>query len=353
MMLGLGLQMASTGKRGTASGGGFLAGATLDMRFNRARYLGATPASLTVVRAGSLATDLTYTQTTRTSYNGFSSDTLRIDQSGNNRGLLVEESRTQYLGVTDAPATQTTSSLGTGTYTCWCIGGTSVAVAGTTATITGAGSAVPGTPLVFVVTVAGTVTATVTGAVRYFQIENGAFATSYIPNASAAGSTNTRAADSVVLGGASFTTVYGSPSALTLYAQGAIYAAPASSAAVAALASIDDTTSNNRLQLRRTDGSGTPTGSYAVVSGGVVQASLSLPTSATRLKMAARAGLNDFQGAINGSLTVADTAGVLLVSPTQLQFGNGPSLSAANGFIERVAFVRSAYTDAALQAVTL
>jgi hypothetical protein len=112
-------------------------------------------------------------------------------------GYLSEGSRVQYLGVTDTPATQTTASLGTGSYTLWVVGTGNAAVAGATATITGAGTATAGTPVTFTVTVAGTVTVTVTGSLTRFQLENGAFASSYIPNAGAAGTTVTRAADSL------------------------------------------------------------------------------------------------------------------------------------------------------------
>jgi hypothetical protein len=109
-------------------------------------------------------------------------------------GYLSEGSRVQYLGVTDTPATQTTASLGTGTYTLWVVGaGTATSSAGT-ATITGGGAASAGTPNVFTVTVAGTVTVTVSGALTRFQLEKGAFASTYIPNAGAAGTSVTRAA---------------------------------------------------------------------------------------------------------------------------------------------------------------
>lgn len=111
------------------------------------------------------------------------------------KGFLAEGARTQYLGVTDAPATQTTASLGTGAYTLWMDGTGSAAVAGATATITGAGTATDGSPVTFTVTVAGTVTVTVTGSPTRFQIENGTFKSSYIPNAGAAGTTVTRNAD--------------------------------------------------------------------------------------------------------------------------------------------------------------
>jgi hypothetical protein len=108
------------------------------------------------------------------------------------RGLLVEGQRTNYLLNSDTPATQTTGSLSTGSYTLWVVGSGSAEVSADTATITGAGTAMDGTPVNFSVTGAGTVAVTVTGSLTRFQMERGAFASSYIPSAAA---TVTRNAD--------------------------------------------------------------------------------------------------------------------------------------------------------------
>lgn len=110
-------------------------------------------------------------------------------------GSVVEAAATQYLGVTGTPATQTTASLGTGTYTLWCEGtGSCIASAGT-ATITGAAAASAGAPDQFEVTVAGTVTVTVTGSLTTFNLTNTPYQTSYIANAGAAGTSVTRNKD--------------------------------------------------------------------------------------------------------------------------------------------------------------
>lgn len=95
-------------------------------------------------------------------------------------GYLAEGLKTQYFKVSAAPATQTSQSLGTGTYTLWMDGTGSIAVAGNTATITGAGTASAGTDVTFTVTVAGTVDLTVTGSPTRAQLENGPIRTSYI-----------------------------------------------------------------------------------------------------------------------------------------------------------------------------
>lgn len=96
-------------------------------------------------------------------------------------GYLAEGARTNHFIQSDTPATQTSGSLGTGTYTLWVDGSGSIAVAGATATITGAGTATSSSSVTFTVTVAGTVTYTVTGSPTRAQSENGAFRSSYIP----------------------------------------------------------------------------------------------------------------------------------------------------------------------------
>jgi hypothetical protein len=81
---------------------------------------------------------------------------------GSVRTILLEGGATNHFGTSAVPATQTSPSLGTGTYCLWMEGAGSIAVAAGTATITGAGTASAGTPVTFTVTVAGTVTYTPT-----------------------------------------------------------------------------------------------------------------------------------------------------------------------------------------------
>ena len=104
----------------------------------------------------------------------------RFEKVGGYNALLVEPEGTNYFLNSDTPATQTTESLAEGTYTCWIDGTGSATVAANGATITGAGAAVDGTPVTFVVTVAGTVDVTIAGGPTRCQVENSVVPTSYI-----------------------------------------------------------------------------------------------------------------------------------------------------------------------------
>ena len=109
-------------------------------------------------------------------------------------GVMVEPAATNYLLNSDTPATQTTGSLSAGDYILWVVGTGSAAVTAGTATITGGGTATDGTPDLFTVTGAGTVTVTVTGDLDFLQLEAGSFVTSRIPTTA---STVTRPADNI------------------------------------------------------------------------------------------------------------------------------------------------------------
>jgi len=149
---------------------------------------------ITYSRAGT-ATDGSYLDAAGSTYNTYAANVPRI----NSRGLLLEFGVTNYLLNSDAPATQTTASLAVGNNYClWVVGTGSAAVTAGTATITGAGTATAGTYDLFNVTVAGTVTITVTGSLTRFQLEQGSAGrygpSSYVPTTGATASRGTDAA---------------------------------------------------------------------------------------------------------------------------------------------------------------
>lgn len=113
-------------------------------------------------------------------------------------GFLSEEAATNLLGVTETPATQTVT-VGAGQHTLSFYGTGEVVLSGVgTGTLTGTGEANDRVTLTFTAT-AGSLTLTVTGAPKKWQLETGAQATSYFPNAGAVGTTATRAKDNVTI----------------------------------------------------------------------------------------------------------------------------------------------------------
>ena len=100
------------------------------------------PAWITYTRAActssqSCATDGLITDAAGFSYNAYAAN---IPIFYNGQGLEPGNSRNQYLLNSAVPVTQTTGSLGTGTYQFWCIGSGSEMSSAGTATASGLGA---------------------------------------------------------------------------------------------------------------------------------------------------------------------------------------------------------------------
>lgn len=146
---------------------------SIDMYFGAGVYWGLNPTGLAVVRNSSGATDLLWTSAAGTNYNSFAANTLRLTPG---LGALIEPARTNFLLNSTAPATQTTGTLATGTYTLWInCAATSLACTATmsvgTATGCGAAAAAQYVPISFTIAVSGTCTITLAGVAQAFQLE--------------------------------------------------------------------------------------------------------------------------------------------------------------------------------------
>lgn len=144
----------------------------------------------TISRASS-ATDLIPASPSGYAYSTYGSGVARV-VSGT--GILIEGSRTNLFLNSNAPATQDIS-LGTGTFTLWVNGSGSVTCTAGTATGSGFGAASNGVPRTFTITVAGTVTFTVSGSLNFAQVESGPIGSSAIITG---GTSATRAADDII-----------------------------------------------------------------------------------------------------------------------------------------------------------
>lgn len=320
-----------------------LPGAAFDNNFLQNMSFGASGVSssanvITTSRASS-GTDLLPTSASGASFNTFTNNVPRITP---NVGLLSEESRINNLLNSTAPVTQTTASLGTGTYTLWVNGSGSATSSAGSATGSGFGAATNGTPNVFAVSVAGTVTITVSGSLRAFQCELGTFGTSLIVTAAA---TATRAADVVSL---TSPPIFGT--AYSLFAQTTINA-PAAYAAQLSLLEISDGTTGQRALLARSNGSATL---KAGTAGGTGVSIFPAGTFASHSKAAAAFAAGNQSALLDGGAVSTGSAATLPTTPTVVNIGTAPNSGGQlNGYIERIALWPTIrLTDAQLQAIT-
>jgi hypothetical protein len=177
------------------------------------------------------------------------------------------------------------------------------------------------------------------------QLEQGAFATSYIPTTTAAA---TRAADSAVV--TPISSFYNQAEG-TLFAEGS---SGNTNNSLNALLSIDDTTANERIQIRR----GTQFNLLNIVTatGGSPQASLdtSIGTwaSPTEFKKIAYAlKQNDLAVSMGGAAALTDTSATL-PTVTRMVVGFGPNSQYANGHIRRIAYYPRRLSNTLLQQLT-
>ena len=307
-----------------------VAGAALDMDFARNVYVGATLANLTTVRASP-----GMAQRLDGSFVDFAANAPRITD----KGLLVEEVRTNLFLNSAAPVTQTITVASGTAYTVSVYGSGSLTLSGA-----GSGTATQGAPVTFTASTTSltVTTAGLTGSFVNVNVEAGAFATSPIRTTAAAA---TRAMDVVTL-----TPVPGlNQAAGTLYAEGGSFDTVTGSPC---LASLDDATTNERIQVRRLLAGNLNT---IVVDGGVVQASMnSVPVTmplGVPAKNALAYALNDINAASAGFLGVADTAATL-PTVTRMHMANGIGAAPLNGYLQRVAYYPTRLPNADLQALT-
>jgi hypothetical protein len=258
-------------------------------------------------------------------------------------GLLIEEQRTNSFLNSGAPATQSVT-LTAGTYTLWMEGGGSIAVAAGTAVGTGFGTASNGTPVTFTISTGGTVTCTVTGSPSIAQLENGPFATSYIP---AAGAAATRAADVAVV---SSLAGWFNASSGTLLAEYAITGL-GSNLTYGAL-TLDDGTSNNAMVVGYNDQTDAQVAN--IYSGGAFQgvAPTGTVVAGAVYKAALAYEANNSQQAVNGTAAATDTSCVIPTVTLARLGANRGNVSIGNLWLRRTVYYAPRLASATLQAIT-
>lgn len=239
------------------------------------------------------------------------------------------------LGVTDALATATVQNCGNGWYRVSVTRTQAVTTTIQTRIVTqnGANGLYTGN---------GTSGLYVWGA----QLEAGAFPTSYIPTVAA---TVTRSADIASMTGTNFSSWYNAVAG-TLFAQAQL-AAGISATTPAAFISVDDNTSNNRIQLRR-QSPGTIGDLRFVSSGGNFTGTATSGTLLGSNKQIYAATASDQAGAVNGVLMTGITPVTPMPTVTQMQIGQGPNSAVLNGYIQRITYYPTRLPNATLQALT-
>lgn len=263
------------------------------------------------------------------------------------KGLLIEQSRTNLLlnslldgtnlatqSMTVTAAVHTLSFYGTG----------SVALSGThVATVNGLGAYPTRTTLTFTPT-AGSLTLTVTGDVKFANLELGAFATSFIPTA---GATATRNADVATMTGTNFSSWYNATEGSL-----AIETTASANANTVYACISDGSQTANSFYFDNDSGSIrniTFSGSAAV---SVLNLS-SIGTVGASLKLCGAYKLNSFAGSKNAATPVTDSSGAVPVAPNELRIGSSPlnlPQTYVNGYVKKVLYWPQRLINAEVQA---
>ena len=175
------------------------------------------------------------------------------------------------------------------------------------------------------------------------QVELGAFATSVIPTTSA---TATRAADVASITGSNFSSWYNQTEG-AVFAEGLTFGGSSTNC----LVSIDDNTTSNRIQLRRTI-AGPASSLRMVSSGGSIDANLTTGTALGLNKIAAGVAASNQNLASNGILATGITSITPMPVVTQAVIGNGAASTHLNGTIRRLTYWPQRLSNATLQALT-
>lgn len=192
---------------------------------------------------------------------------------------------------------------------------------------------------------AGSVTFTVSGTVKWANLEVGSSPTSFIATAGAAATRNADIATINTL------TPWYNPAEGTIVIEISAMQNTLSSAFPSAFR-FDDGTGNNRIAITRNNA--TTNARISVADGGVSQAAADIGTwtETANVKIALAYKANDFAATINGAVPTTDTSGTVPAVTTLYigtDHGGGSSL---DGWIKKIRYLRSRLTDLQLQDLT-
>ena len=174
------------------------------------------------------------------------------------------------------------------------------------------------------------------------QLEQGAFATSYIPTTTAAA---TRSADSAVV-----TPI----SSFYNQAEGTLFAEGSASADAGALVSADDTTASERIQIRRSVADNRL--NLVCSDNNVSQTSIASSngtwsTSSQIRRVAFAVKTDDLAASMDGASAITDTSATL-PTVTRMVIGFGPNSNYANAHLRKIAYYPKRLSNTLLQQLT-
>lgn len=262
----------------------------------------------------------------------------RIDfdpATGECKGLLIEEARTNVLLNSAIPSTQNVTTTAV-TYTLSFYGTGTITRSGTSSGVLSGAGLSSRVSVTFTPT-AGTLTLTVSGTVLYAQLEVGAFPTSYIPTTFSA---VTRQADVASMTGVNFSSWYRQD-------EGTIFIDAIAGLNGSYGLSLFDGTSSNYIVAGRYASTGT---AAVVAASGSIQANIGSGALNARVSLAYR--VNDFAVSTNGADVATDTAGNV---PVVDRMRIGAALDGSiqiNGTIKRITYYPKRLPNQVLQSIT-
>lgn len=267
------------------------------------------------------------------------------------KGLLCESARTNLLlnslidGTNLATQSVTLSAIA---YTLTFYGSGSVAISGGhTATVTGAGNYPARQTYTFTPT-AGNSTFTVTGDVKYAQLEAGTYGTSFIPTA---GTSVLRAADVSTMTGTNFSSWYNATEG-TFQVVGSMNVS--TTAVLQTFANVGDP--NNDVQIFNNVSASRFRGD--IYSGGALQRAFTYtgagaPAANTTYNIILGLKASDFAMAVNGNAPLIYAAGLMPVGPAALYIGcTNLSTQQLEGHVKRIAYYKQKLLNAEIQALS-
>jgi len=266
---------------------------------------------------------------------------IEFNADGSYKGVLVEPASTQLLGGgTDTPTTQTVTVTAE-EHTLSFYGSGSVVLSGVESdTLTGTGTDAERVSLTFTPT-AGSLTLTVSGSPKYWQLEKSPIATSYIPNTGAVGTSVTRLKDDIYLTSAS---------SLIGQTEGTMFIEVDWQLATGTeqrLLSANDGTTNNRVDIFKNTGDELVM--FARVDGDTKTNQGESSTAYSGIQKIAFAYADaDFELYRNGSSISSDTVGSLAALATLTDIDIGQRFDAnfqANMWIRAVALFTTRLSD--------